>query len=104
MIIPSKAVIYALASALLFGISTPAAKLMLGTVHPAILAGLLYCGAGVGIAIYRQAIALTGQCAREVTVSRNQLPWLAGACQAGAANTELPAVEGLNFLNKLEES
>jgi hypothetical protein len=26
--------------------------------------------------------------------------WLAGACQAGAANTELP-VEGLNFLSKL---
>jgi len=70
---------------------------------PAILAGLFYCGAGVGIAIYRQAIAFTGQCAREVTVSRSQLPWLAGACQAGAANTELP-VEGLNFLSKLEES
>ena len=61
MIVTSKAVIYALASALLFGISTPAAKLLLGTVHPAILAGLLYCGAGVGIAIYRQVIALTAK-------------------------------------------
>jgi hypothetical protein len=85
------------------GISKPAAKLRLGTAHPAILASLLYCGAGVVLPSIREAIVLTGQCAREVTVSRNQLPWLAGACQAGAANTELP-VEGLNFLSKLEES
>jgi hypothetical protein len=77
---------------------------MLGTVHSGDPCRPALLRRGVGIAIYRQAIALTGQCAREVTVSRNQLPWLAGACQAGAANTELPAVEGLNFLNKLEES
>ena len=40
-------VLYALASAVLFGASTPAAKVLVGSVHPAILAGLLYCGAGV---------------------------------------------------------
>ena len=77
MIITSKVVIYALASALLFGISTPAAKLLLGTVHPAILAGLLYCGAGMGIAIYRQVIALTGQgAAKFPSHGSNCLGWL----------------------------
>jgi hypothetical protein len=47
------AVLYALASAALFGASTPAAKALLGSIEPAVLAGLLYCGAGIGIAILR---------------------------------------------------
>jgi drug/metabolite transporter (DMT)-like permease len=38
-----KAVFCALVSAALFGISTPAAKALVGSVHPAMLAGLLYC-------------------------------------------------------------
>ena len=40
----------ALASAVLFGASTPFAKLLLGTVDPWLLAGLLYLGAGIGLA------------------------------------------------------
>jgi hypothetical protein len=40
------AVVLALVSAALFGVSTPAAKALLGSVDPIILAGLLYCGAG----------------------------------------------------------
>jgi drug/metabolite transporter (DMT)-like permease len=91
----SKAVICALASALLFGISTPAAKLLLGSVHPAILAGLLYCGAGVGIAISRQVIALTGQGTREVPLSRQELPWLAAAVCAGGIAGPLFLMAGL---------
>lgn len=42
------AILYALASAALFGLSTPAAKVLLGSLHPVALAGLLYCGAGIG--------------------------------------------------------
>ena len=47
------AILAALASAALFGVSTPAAKALLGVVHPVILAGLFYCGAGIGIALLR---------------------------------------------------
>jgi hypothetical protein len=36
------AIVLALLSAALFGVSTPAAKVLLGTIDPAILAGLLY--------------------------------------------------------------
>ncbi len=50
------AVIYALISAALFGASTPAAKMLIGSVHPAVLAGLLYCGAGLGIALLRRIL------------------------------------------------
>jgi drug/metabolite transporter (DMT)-like permease len=41
--------ILALTSALLFGVSTPFAKLLVGSVHPAMLAGLIYLGSGVGL-------------------------------------------------------
>ena len=41
----------ALASAILFGASTPIAKLLLGDgVSPWLLAGLLYLGSGIGLA------------------------------------------------------
>ncbi|MFZ1425316.1 MAG: EamA family transporter, partial [Geminicoccaceae bacterium] len=41
----------ALASAALFGASTPLAKLLLGGIDPWLLAGLLYLGAGIGLAL-----------------------------------------------------
>lgn len=45
----------ALASAVLFGAGTPLAKLLLGTVNPWLMAGLLYCGSGLGLLAYRLA-------------------------------------------------
>src|SRR3990172_11883776 len=82
-----RAVVLALLSAALFGISTPAAKVLLGTVDPAILAGLLYCGAGLGVALLRRAgrfaIAETGS--TEAALGRSDVPYLAGAIVAGGA-------------------
>jgi drug/metabolite transporter (DMT)-like permease len=43
------AALYALASAALFGASTPAVKLLLDAIDPFVLAGMLYIGAGIGI-------------------------------------------------------
>lgn len=42
-----------IASAVLFGAGTPAAKLLLGEVSPWLLAGLLYAGSGLGLGLYR---------------------------------------------------
>jgi drug/metabolite transporter (DMT)-like permease len=53
----------ALASALLFGASTPFAKLLVETSNPQLLAGLLYLGAGVGLMI--------GQATRSILGFRN---------------------------------
>jgi hypothetical protein len=50
----------ALASAILFGASTPFSKLLLGEVDPQLLAGLLYLGAGGGLAIVRLGRAAIG--------------------------------------------
>ena len=43
----------ALLAAVLFGAGTPAAKLLLGDVSPWLLAGLLYCGSGLGLGLIR---------------------------------------------------
>lgn len=43
----------ALASALLFGITTPIAKQLLAGTQPLLIAGLLYLGSGVGVSILR---------------------------------------------------
>src|SRR6185295_14202561 len=86
------AVILALLSAALFGISTPAAKALLGQISPTILAGLFYCGAGIGIAILRRARAYT----TEVTLGRRELPWLAAAILAGGVVGPLLLMSGLS--------
>ena len=44
-------VLLALLSAALFGASTPLAKIVLGSVDPWTMAGLLYLGAGLGLAV-----------------------------------------------------
>ena len=46
-------VLHALAAAALFGASTPFAKLLVGEVSPLLLAGLLYLGSGIGLAVVR---------------------------------------------------
>lgn len=79
------AVAFALLSAALFGVSTPAAKALLGSIDPIILAGLLYCGAGFGVAILRRFAhgGITASHAPEVALGPQELPWLAGAIVAG---------------------
>jgi hypothetical protein len=70
------AILYALASAALFGISTPAAKALLGAINPFVLAGLLYCGAGIGVAVLRRiaASALRSN-AQQAALNRHDVPW-----------------------------
>ena len=43
----------ALVSAVLFGAGTPLAKILLGEGRPWMLAGLLYCGSGIGLGVIR---------------------------------------------------
>lgn len=44
-------VFHALLAAVLFGASTPVAKLLIGELSPILLGGLLYLGSGVGLAV-----------------------------------------------------
>lgn len=71
-------VLAALGSALLFGASTPFAKLLLGSVSPWLMAGVLYLGSGLGLALVRAARGSSG-----ARLRRGELPWLAGAILFG---------------------
>lgn len=71
-------VLAALGAALLFGAGTPLAKLLLRTIDPWLLAGLLYLGGGLGLALYRRLVR-----AAPVRPARSEIAWLAGAIAAG---------------------
>ena len=74
----------ALAAALLFGASTPLAKLLVGSTPPLLLAGLLYLGSGLGLGILlalRAARGRTGQGTMRIPL--REAPWLAGAILFG---------------------
>lgn len=92
------AVLLALVSAALFGVSTPAAKALLGTINPAVLAGLLYCGAGLGVAILRRIPGLptSRNAAAETPLGRADIPWLAGAIVTGGIVGPLLLMLGLS--------
>jgi drug/metabolite transporter (DMT)-like permease len=72
-----RAIAFALLSAALFGASTPLAKILLGSTSPLLLAGLLYLGAGIGLAAWL-AIRRGFR-----PIARGDWPWLAGAVIAG---------------------
>jgi drug/metabolite transporter (DMT)-like permease len=73
------AIVAALCAALLFGASTPFAKLLAGRVSPFMLAGLLYLGSGLGLGIVRAARD-RGFSAPGLS---GQWPWLIGAIITG---------------------
>ena len=77
----------ALASAALFGASTPLAKLLLGAgVSPWLLAGLLYLGSGIGLLVVLAARRLFGIVSAEAPLRRREV----FIQSANFPNTKLP--------------
>ena len=85
----------ALASAVLFGASTPFAKLLLGAVDPWLMAGLLYCGAGIGLAGIHLSSAALRIPPVEAPLRLSDLPWLALVILAGGVLGPLLLMLGL---------
>lgn len=76
----------AIVSAVLFGASTPLAKLLLGDgVSPWLLAGVLYLGSGLGLSLVHLARRFTGIGPVEASLTRSDLPWLALVVLTGGA-------------------
>jgi drug/metabolite transporter (DMT)-like permease len=65
-------------AATLFGIGTPLAKLLLSSVSPWMLAGLLYLGSGLGLTLYRRFTKSPA-----VHLPRHELVWFIGAVTTG---------------------
>ena len=83
----------ALLAAALFGAGTPAAKLLLGGVSPWLLAGLLYCGSGLGLGLIRLA-----RRSPRVHLSRAEVAPLAGAILFGGVAGPVLMMVGLTRL------
>ncbi|MFS8039460.1 DMT family transporter [Xanthobacter sp. AM11] len=98
------AILLALAAAGLFGASTPFAKLLLGSVDPWMMAGLLYLGAGLGLAavhLSRTALRLP---AVEAPLRRADMPWLALVIVAGGLLAPLLLMFGLSLTDAASAS
>jgi drug/metabolite transporter (DMT)-like permease len=91
-----RGVLHALAAAALFGISTPAAKLLVGEVPPVLLAGLLYLGSGLGLGGWWLLRRLRGRDDQtEAPICRRDVPWLTGAILCGGAVAPVLLMVGL---------
>ncbi len=94
-------IIAALAAALLFGGSTPFAKVLAGQVSPILLAGLLYLGSGLGlwaIRIYRdQGLALPTFLVREWF-------WFIGSIVSGGVVAPVLLMYGLTQISASDAS
>ena len=77
---PNNAIVKALLSALLFGVSTPLSKILIGRTNSFLLAGLLYIGSFVGLLplyFWREKRAMPAR------IDRNNLRKISGAVFCG---------------------
>jgi drug/metabolite transporter (DMT)-like permease len=74
----------ALAAAFLFGASAPISKLLLRDIEPALMAGLLYLGSGIGLLLFKVIRKfLNGAEDTEAKLAHSDIKWLAAAILAG---------------------
>lgn len=85
----------ALVAAALFGASTPLAKLLQADIAPGLLAGLLYLGSGLGLALVKLVLK-AGRHAPEPRLTRADFPWLAGAVLSGGVAAPVLLMWGLS--------
>lgn len=87
----------ALGSAVLFGASAPVSKLLVGELHPWLVAGILYLGAGIGLGLVQLGRSAIGLARTEAPLRRTDLPWLAAVVVFGGVLGPLMLVFGLSM-------
>jgi drug/metabolite transporter (DMT)-like permease len=94
-------ILFAVASAVLFGISAPFSKILLNEVDPVILAGLLYLGAFVGLSLYSigSKIFRTKKPKTSESLGKKDLPYLTGAVIFGGIIGPITLMVGLSFVS-----
>jgi drug/metabolite transporter (DMT)-like permease len=90
-----RGVLYALGAAVLFGLSTPLAKVLLGAMSPLLLAGLLYTGSGVGLLLVLAGRRLVVPRLAGGLPRRGEWRWLVGAILFGGVAGPIALMYGL---------
>jgi drug/metabolite transporter (DMT)-like permease len=80
-----RGILAALSAAVLFGLSTPIAKQLVGEMPPLLLAGVLYAGSGVGLSLLLAVRAVGPGRTRIVRPRGADVLWLLGAIAFGGA-------------------
>jgi len=83
----------ALLAAVLFGLSAPIAKILAGSFSPQLLAGLLYMGSGIGLAIL--ALFRSGSTRADAGLKPADIPFLTGAIAFGGIAAPVLLMFGL---------
>ncbi len=86
-------------SAILFGATAPLSKLLLGTVEPQVLAGLLYLGAGVGLSVLFVLRGTFGLPGSEAPLRRADISLLAVVVLFGGVLGPVLLMFGLSHTN-----
>ena len=86
-------ILYAVAAAVLFGVGTPLAKVLLGEVSPWMLAALFYLGSGLGLAFCRLVTRR-----ERAALPASEAGWLAGAIVAGGVVAPVLLMWGLSAM------
>jgi drug/metabolite transporter (DMT)-like permease len=87
----------ALGSAVLFGLSAPVSKLLIGGIDPWLLAGMLYLGAGLGLAAVHFARRGVGIGEVEAPLRLADFPWLLAVIIFGGVLGPLFLMLGLSM-------
>lgn len=92
----NKGILYALSAALLFGVSTPFAKVLVGEIPPILLAGLLYAGSGLGLSTW---MLLRKHKKEQIAhVTSKDTSWLTGAVIAGGIAAPVLLMFGITLI------
>lgn len=95
----SMPVLFAVTSAVLFGIGTPFAKMLVEDLEPVILAGLLYLGAFVGMTFYSMVCWIVRKKpSASAPLERKDAAWLAGATISGGVVAPICLMTGLTLV------
>jgi drug/metabolite transporter (DMT)-like permease len=90
-------VLFVLGAAVLYGVGLPLSKVLLGGISPLAMAGLLYCGAFLGLAPVYAAKRLARRRGGEdySGLKKKDLPWLAGSILSGGFAAPVLLMGGL---------
>jgi drug/metabolite transporter (DMT)-like permease len=88
----NRSVVFGLAAAALFGVSTPLAKLLTSEVAPLLLGGLLYLGSGIGLGVAR---LVRDRGWKSSGLSSHEWSWLLGAILFGGVLGPVALMVGL---------
>jgi drug/metabolite transporter (DMT)-like permease len=89
--------LFAIAAAVLFGLSSPLAKTLIGSIDPWLLAGILYLGSGLGMTIIQIIRTFTKREPTQNKVAVKEIPWLLGVIFFGGILGPVLLMYGLSL-------